>query len=149
MKVSRGVRGKTTVKERRQSAVAILLAVLDQRPDVTVLTRSWPVYAVQLRHTISKTVVNPDGFNPLHRERDLFYGQAWKVTHSREEGFVVETVPEQAWRYSGGPTRVCGETAEEAVQESMWLPDLRVLEQLGLAPAQERGMALTGRSLER
>lgn len=144
MKVSRGVRGKTTVKERRQSAVAIMLAVLDQRPDVTVLTRSWPVYAVQLRHTISKTVVNPDGFNPLHRERDLFYGQAWKVTHSRVGGYEFEPVPEQAdgeiWS---------GEEADSVAEEALGPPDLRVLEQLGLAPAQERGMALTGRSMER
>lgn len=98
-RISRGVRVKPERSPRKPPLLSQLLAALDARPDVTVLTRAWPVLFVQLRYALEKTVINPDGFSPLHRETPLFYGQAWQVMKAK--GFVADEIGRQELKSDG------------------------------------------------
>lgn len=141
---------------RRPALLPALLGALDARPDVTVLTRTWPVLFVQLRYVLEKTVVNADGFSPLHRETPLFYGQAWQAERGKA-GWTLEPVPKHATvigEYAAyvvlNPSEsVAPVEPDQGVRDSLGPIHSEVAARLGLAAPVERTPAITGRAMER
>lgn len=140
-KISRGVRAKPDPKPRAPALLPSLLRALDARPDVTVLTREWPVVIVKATYVLDKTVVNPDGFSPLHRETPRFIGQALQLM-KMGAGALLTAIP----------NAFCGED-EAAIMGPLdiaaWPIHPEVSARLGLSAPVERGQRITGAALER
>lgn len=143
------VRTKSAVAKRaprKPPLLSQLLAALDARPDVTVLTRTWPVTFVQLRYALEKTVVNPNSMSPLHRETPLFYGQAWQIDKDGKAA-VVNPIPQLA----GDAFEIgilCDVDLLGALGNRGQIhPEVAV--RLGLQKPVEREEPLTGRPMER
>lgn len=134
---------KQRAKPRKPPLLPSLLAALDARPDVTVLTRTWPVLFVQLRYVLEKTVVNPNGMSPLHRETPLFFGQAFRIERPATLA-IIYPIPGSI-----------GEGVEllrdaDALLDAMLGPiHPEVAAKLGLAAPVEREPAIVGRAMER
>lgn len=148
-RISRGVRVKPERSPRKPPLLSLLLLALDARPDVTVLTRAWPVLFVQLRYALEKTVVNPNSMSPLHRETPLFYGQAWEARRAGAN-WALAPVPVLA---SVAPddedvVMACVDAAVTLVYALGKIHD-EVAVRLGLQKPVERDAPIVGRPMER